>query len=57
MGGMVEELGCVEGLGLVSGGVACFWGFLYLISFHFILFHFILFYFVLFSSLFSFVLF
>ena len=52
MGGMVEELGCVEGLGLVSGGVACFWGFLYLISFHFILFYFILFYYLLCSVFF-----
>ena len=44
MGGMVEELGCVEGLGLVPGGVACFWGFSlsYFISFYPILFHFIL---------------
>ena len=57
-GVVVEEVGCVEGLGLVSGGVACFGGFLlsYFISFypilcHFILlilFCFILFYFILF---------
>ena len=52
-GGVVEEVGACGRVGLVSGGVACFWGFSFIL-FHFILSYFMSFYFtysVLFYSI------